>query len=77
MENTSTYKNIDLQNATVEDLWKLHPEVAPVFIDFESHVSENDSRILDMYYFAKNGDLKDLLQKIKETFAEELKKLLQ
>lgn len=77
MENSSTYKNIDLQSATVEDLWKLHPEITPSFIDFESFVTENDARILDMYYFAKNNDLKELLDKLKKIFSKELNKLLQ
>lgn len=72
MEKNSTYKNLDLQTATVYDLADLFPDQPPVLISPEEDLTDEQERILSLYTYAENYNITDLLQKLETLFKEEL-----
>lgn len=72
MENSSTYKNLDLRTATVYDVAELFPDKQPILISSEDELTEEQERILGLYTYAEDYNITDLKEKIEELFKEEL-----
>ena len=76
MENSSTYKGVDLQKATMYDIATLFPDYAPILIDPEGDITPEQERILELYTYAENYEIEDLKKQLEELFKKELLAIL-
>ncbi len=72
MENSSTYKNLDLRKVTVYDIAELFPDKPVIFVSSENDLSDEQERILYLYTFADYYKIEDLKSKLESLFKTEL-----
>lgn len=72
MENTSTYKDLDLRKVTMYDIAELFTDKPAVLISPDDDMTEEQERILALYTYAENYELTELKDKIQELYSKEL-----
>lgn len=72
MENSSTYKGLDLRKVTMYDIAELYEDKPAIMISHENEISDEEERILGLYSYADNYDLTELKKKIEELYKKEL-----
>ena len=72
MENTSTYKDLDLRKVTMYDIAELFTDKPAVLISPDDDMTEEHERILALYTYAENYELTELKDKIQKLYSNEL-----
>lgn len=72
MENTSTYKDLDLRKVTMYDIAELFTDKPAVLISPDDDLTEEQERILALYTYAENYELTELKDKIQALYNKEL-----
>lgn len=66
-ESKSTFNTIDLRVAYQQDLSKTL-ELPCVLISFDNNINADKQRILELFAFAENHQINDLLEKLNTTY---------
>ncbi len=72
MENSSTYKGLDLRKVTMYDIADLYEDKPAIMISPESELTEEQERILELYTYAQNYELTELLNQLQDLYSKEL-----
>ncbi|QDP85207.1 hypothetical protein FNJ88_06370 [Chryseobacterium sp. SNU WT5] len=72
MENSSTYKNLDLRKVTMYDIAELFTDQPPLLISPDDELSDENIRILGLVSYADYYKLTDLKEKLQKLFKDEL-----
>lgn len=76
MENSSTYKGLDLRKVTMYDIAELFKDKPAIMISSENELTDEQERILELFTYAENYELDELKNKLQDLYKAELLAIL-